>query len=202
MERLAAPVGVTAGRRAALHRVGGPRLLVGIVAHPTRLARGVARRIEVRQLRAHLVATEALVGPGAQRPRRRIAGREEGHLGSELVARDAVHATLSRHLAEADLRADVTPGLAARRVHGHEAVDFYAVAGRTLDLTQRARVRLEMHAVARSRRDPAPLVLLFVALHVTRRAHARRHLRVHLDLLGPVGHPQIQLAGAGEDRLL
>jgi hypothetical protein len=90
VERLGTPVGVAAGGCATLERVSGTGLDVRIMAHAARLAVGVARRIEVREHGPHRVAAEALVGTRSQRSRRRIARRQERHVGGELMAGDAV----------------------------------------------------------------------------------------------------------------
>src|SRR5436190_14789321 len=81
-------------------------------------------------------------------------------------------------------------------------MDLEAVAGRALHVAQRARVRLEVDAMPRGSRDPFPLVLFAVALHVAAGADARRHFGMHRDLLGPIGDPEVELSRAGEDRLL
>src|SRR6266704_1870423 len=74
VERLGAPVRMAPGGGTALHRIGGPRLLVRIVAHAARLPVRVSGGIEVGQLRPHFVAAEALMCTRSQRPRRGIAG--------------------------------------------------------------------------------------------------------------------------------
>src|SRR5205814_5347750 len=60
VERIA-PVGVTLGRRARLRRLGGLLLDVRVVAEPARAPMRVARRVEVREDRLHLMAREALL---------------------------------------------------------------------------------------------------------------------------------------------
>src|SRR5689334_10288946 len=118
------------------------------------------------------------------------------------MARNAVESRLSGHLAEPDFGADVTTRLPARRIDRHEAMDFEAVTGGALHVAQRAGIGLEVDAMSRGGRDPFPFVFLFVSLHVTRRADARRDLRVHRDLFGTIRDPEIELPRAREDRLL
>ena len=202
MERLVAPVGVTAGRRAALQGIGRARLLVRVMAHAARLAVRVARGIEVRELGPHFVATQALMCAGAERSGRGIARREQRDVGRKLMTRDAVEARLPGHFAEPDFSPDVAARLAASRIDGHKAVDLEAVAGRALHVAQRAGVGLEMDAMPRGCRDPFPFVLFAVALHVAAGAHTRRHFGMHLDLFGTIGDPEVQLARARKDRLL
>src|SRR6266487_1144411 len=184
MERFVAPVGVTAGGRAALQGICRARLFVRVMAHAARLAVRIAGGIEVRELSPHFVATQALVCAGAEGPGRGIPRREQRDLGRELMARDAVKAGLPRHLAEPDFSPDVAARLAAGRIDGHKAMDLEAVAGRALHVAQRAGVRLEVDAMPRRCRDPLPFVLFAVALHVAAGAHARRHLGMHLDPFG------------------
>src|ERR1700756_2159001 len=115
------------------------------------------------------------------------------------MAGDAVESGLPRHLAKANLHVAVTSRLPACRIHRHEAMDLQAVAGGALDVAQRARIGLEVDAVARGGRDPLPFLFLPIALHVTLRAHSRRDLCVHLYTLRAIGHPEIQLPHARED---
>src|SRR5580765_2256938 len=81
-------------------------------------------------------------------------------------------------------------------------MDLEPVASRALHVAQRTRVRLQMDAMPRGRGDPLPLLFFLVPLDVTAGADARRHLGVHLDLLRAIRHPEVELARAGEDRLL
>ena len=202
MERLGPPVGVTTGRRTGLQRIGGSRLFVGIVAHAALLAMRVARRIEVGELGAHFMAAETFVRAGAERSSGGIARRKQRHLRRERMAGDAMEFRLTRHLAQADLRADVAACLPAGRVHRHEAVHLETVARGALHIAERARIRLEVHAVPRGCCDALPLFLLFVTLDVAAGADASRHLGMHLDFFGAIGDPQVQLPRARENRLL
>src|SRR6185312_10106544 len=139
---------------------------------------------------------------GAQRAGGGVARGKQRDIGGELMARDAVESRLLSHLAELDLHVLVTARLAAGLVDRHEAMHLEAVAGGALDIAQRARVGLEMDAMARGRRDAFPLLFFLVALDVARGADPRGHLRMHADFLGPVGDPEVELPRAREDRLL
>src|SRR5204862_5302116 len=114
----------------------------------------------------------------------------------------AMEFRLTRHLAQADLSADVAACLPAGRVHRHEAVHLETVARGALHIAERARIRLEVHAVPRGCCDALPLFLLFVTLDVAAGADASRHLGMHLDFFGTIGDPEVQLPRAREDRLL
>src|SRR6059036_940995 len=59
-----------------------------------------------------------------------------------------------------------------------------------------------MDAVPRGRGDSLPLLFFAITLNMTSGAHARRHLRMHRDLLRSIRDPEVQLSRACEDRLL
>src|SRR5436190_9642535 len=115
---------------------------------------------------------------------------------------DAMKARLAGHLAQPDLSADVTARLPARRIDRYEAMHLETVACGALDLTQRAGIGFEMHAVPGGRRDPLPLLVFLVSLDVTSGADPRRDFGMHLNLLGTIGHPEVELPRARENRLL
>src|SRR5262245_33174118 len=118
------------------------------------------------------------------------------------MAGHAVEIRLARHLSQAYFSTDVTARLPAGGVHRNEAVHFEPVTGGALHIAERARIRLEVHAVARGNGDALPLFLFFVALHVTAGADLRRHFGMHLDFLGTIGNPEIELSRARENGLL
>src|SRR5262249_52313008 len=128
--------------------------------------------------------------------------RQERHLGGELMAGHTVEIRLARHFPQTYFGTDVTARLPAGRVHRYEAMDLETVAGGALHISERAGIRLEVHAMPGGGGDALPLLLFFVSLYVAAGTDARRHLRMHRDFLGTIGHPEIELPRAGENRLL
>ena len=139
------------------------------MAHATRAAVWIARRVEVGEDRLHLVAGEALPEPRDQRAPRRVACRERRHVGGEPVTHGAMQVGLAAHLREPDLHVHVTAGLRAGGVYRDEVVHLDAVTRDALHVLERARIRLEVRAVPGGGRDSLPR-LLRIAAHVATRA--------------------------------
>ena len=201
VKRLIAPVRVATRRRARLRGRLGRFLGVGVVARPALPGVRILRRVEVAEHLPHLVAAQALLLAGNQRPASRVAGRQGRDVGLERVATGAVTRRLSRHLAEDDvgLALLVTTALATRSTDRLEPVHFSTVARDALELPEVGRVGLEVDAMAGGRRDALPARA--IARDVAGLAHAVRHEGVLADVLGTLGDPDVELPRAREDRL-
>src|SRR6266545_2968799 len=163
--------------------------------------RALLRHLAVRRSRMERLVSPVGVAPGG-------CATLDGVGGSGLLVRVMAHAArlpvrIASRIEVREFRAHgVAARLRARGVHRHEAMHLEAVARRALNVAQRAGIGLEMDAMARRRRDPLPFLFFAIALDVTARANAGRDFRMHRDFLGPISDPEVELARAGENRLL